>query len=60
MRMSNLLLSRPGDSAAGVADWFGAMQSQDYASGKWSLGLRLGLTETQVDQAFADGEVLRT
>ena len=60
MRMSNLLLSRPGESPAQVADWFGAMQSQDVGSGKWSLGVRLGLTEAQVDQAFADGEVLRT
>jgi hypothetical protein len=58
--MTSLLLSRPGDSCAQVADWFGAMQSQDLGSGKWSLGLRLGLTEAQVDAALADGEVLRT
>lgn len=60
MRMSNLLLSRPVESPSQVADWFGAMQSQDFASGKWSLGLRLGLTEAEVDEAFARPDVLRT
>lgn len=60
MRMSNLLLSRPGESPAQVTDWFGAMQAQDLASGKWSLGVRLGCTEADVDAALEAGEVLRT
>lgn len=37
------------------------MQSQDYAGAKWALGLRLqGATDALVEQAFADGAILRT
>lgn len=44
-----------------VVRWLGAVQSQDYAGGKWALGLRtLGLSDPDVDQAFADGSILRT
>lgn len=61
LRLSSLLLGRPGTSCAGIADWFGAMQSQDLASGKWSFGLRLpGSSEQDVDASIAAGEVLRT
>ncbi|MEZ5185138.1 MAG: winged helix DNA-binding domain-containing protein [Candidatus Nanopelagicales bacterium] len=60
-RLTNLRLSRPGTSAAELADWFGAMQAQDLASGKWSLGVRLpGSTEADIDDALAAGEVMRT
>lgn len=60
-RLANLRLSVPGESAAEVADWCGAMQAQDLASGKWSLGVRLpGTTEADIDAALASGEVLRT
>jgi hypothetical protein len=39
----------------------GAMQSQDYASGTWSLGLRIaGCTLVEVESAFERGEVIRT
>src|SRR5437879_46030 len=39
----------------------GAVQAQDYAAAKWALGLRLpGLTDAALDQAFADGAILRT
>lgn len=38
-----------------------AMQAQEYASGKWAIGLRLpGSTEGMMDQAFNDGRILRT
>lgn len=61
MRLANLRLSRAGTSAEELTDWFGAMQAQDLASGKWSLGLRLpGTTEKDIDTALATGEVLRT
>jgi Winged helix DNA-binding domain len=44
-----------------VVDWFGAVQSQDFAGGKWAIGLRTkGLTEADVERAFADGLILRT
>jgi winged helix DNA-binding protein len=48
---------KPGD----VVMWLGAVQAQDYAGAKWALGLRLkGVTDDDVDRAFADGSVLRT
>jgi len=28
---------------AGVVEWFGAMQSQDYPAAKWGLGQRLNI-----------------
>jgi hypothetical protein len=38
-----------------------AVQAQDYAGAKWSLGLRLqNATDADIDQAFADGSILRT
>lgn len=46
---------------AEVVNWLGAVQSQDYAGAKWALGLRTrGLTDPDVDRAFADGSILRT
>jgi hypothetical protein len=59
-RMTNLLLTRPAGSPSEVAAWFGALQAQDLASGKWSIGVRTGLTEAEVDQSLVDGEILRT
>lgn len=39
----------------------GAMQAQDYAMAKWGIGIRLpGHTEAMVENAIADGEVIRT
>lgn len=38
-----------------------AVQSQDYAGAKWSLGLRLRpTTDSAIDKAFNGGEILRT
>jgi hypothetical protein len=60
-RLTSLRLSRPGTSPAELTDWFGAMQSQDLASGMWSLGVRLpGTAQADVESAIASGEVLRT
>jgi hypothetical protein len=39
----------------------GAVQAQDFAGAKWALGQRLkDSTESALDQAFADGSILRT
>jgi len=38
-----------------------AVQGQDYAGAKWSLGLRApGCTDSDVEQAYADGKFIRT
>jgi winged helix DNA-binding protein len=44
-----------------VVSHFGAVQAQDYAAAKWSLGLRIrDATDTQIEQAFNEGKILRT
>jgi hypothetical protein len=44
-----------------IVSWFGAIQAQDFAAGKWALGLRApGLTDTSIEQAFNAGVILRT
>lgn len=47
-------------TALSVARELGALQAQDYSSGVWSLGVRSGLTQGQVEQAVRDREVVRT
>jgi len=56
-RMSAAPLKKPSE----VVGWLGAVQSQDYAGAKWALGLRMqGATDDDIEQAFADGSILRT
>ena len=61
-RLHNQLIARhtfekPGD----VVQWLGAVQAQDFAGAKWALGLRMqGATDESIEQAFADGTILRT
>lgn len=44
-----------------VAEWFGALQAQDVASGHWSIGVRCpGSTEATVLEAFERGDIVRT
>ena len=44
-----------------VVQWLGAVQSQEYANTKWGIAQRAGsLTDAAIDQAFADGKILRT
>lgn len=44
-----------------VVQWLGAMQSQDYAGAKWSIGQRLqDGTDAVVEEAFNSGKILRT
>jgi hypothetical protein len=47
--------------AEAVVQWLGAVQSQDYDISRWSLGQRqTGANEAVIEQAFAEGRVLRT
>jgi hypothetical protein len=51
----------PFEKPADVVQWLGAVQAQDYAAAKWALGLRMqGATDESIEQAFADGTILRT
>lgn len=44
-----------------VVKHLGAVQAQDFAGAKWALGLRTnGLSDADVERAFADGSILRT
>jgi len=46
---------------AQVVSWLCAMQAQDYSAAKWAIGLRApGIQDADVDQAFNDGQILRT
>ena len=48
-------------TAAEVVAWLGGMQGQDYASVKWSIGLRLsGATDEDVERAVQGRTILRT
>ena len=48
-------------STADVVRWMGAVQAQDYAAGKWAIGLRSeATTDAEVEAAFAAGEIVRT
>ncbi|MCL4296624.1 MAG: winged helix DNA-binding domain-containing protein [Anaerolineae bacterium] len=52
----NLLKTAPE-----VVSWLGAVQAQEYPWAKWALGQRTaGLTDAAVEQAFAEGTLLRT
>lgn len=49
------------DSAAAVVGGLGAVQAQDYYGAIWALGLRIpGATNDRIEQAFNDGQILRT
>jgi hypothetical protein len=49
------------DKPEEVVAWFGAMQSQEYAFAKWSIGQRCrGVDEPLVNEALARGSILRT
>lgn len=61
-RLHNQRISAsPFRRPAEAVEWLGAVQAQDFAGAKWALGLRLhGATDDDVEQAFADGAILRT
>jgi len=55
------LVGTPFDKPEAVVAWMGAVQSQEYALAKWALGQRTAaMSDDLVDQAFADGKILRT
>ena len=60
--MQNTGLSNsPFKSPAEVVQHLGAVQSQDFAAAKWSLGLRMQkATDKLVEEAFNRGDFLRT
>lgn len=55
------LSAAPSGQPADVVGWLGAVQSQEYADAKWSLGLRLPTAqEHEIEEAFTAGTLLRT
>ena len=49
------------DRAEDVVRWMGAVQAQDFAAAKWAVGGRTkAATDALIEQAFADGAILRT
>jgi hypothetical protein len=61
-RLHNLRVSgAPCESVEDVLRRLGAVQSQEYPSGKWSIAQRLrGVSDADLDRAFAAGQILRT
>jgi hypothetical protein len=62
-RLHNQFLSQTNfTEPSEVVTALGAVQSQDYAGGKWALAqrLRTPTTDAAIDQAFNDGKILRT
>jgi hypothetical protein len=61
-RLRQQQISRQGfKQAGGLVSWLGAVQAQDFAGAKWSLGLRLpGSTDADIERAIADKSVVRT
>lgn len=44
-----------------LVSWLGALQAQDYAGAKWSIGLRLpGSTDIQIERAIAERKIVRS
>jgi hypothetical protein len=55
------LAGPPFTSVAEVVGWLGAVQSQEYAVAKWSVGQRAtGLSDAGLDRALAAGTIIRT
>lgn len=61
-RLLNQQLSAPSLGSVGeIVHWMGAMQAQDYAGAKWSIGVRLpGSTDAGIEKAIANKEIIRT
>ncbi|HEX4628829.1 MAG TPA: winged helix DNA-binding domain-containing protein [Gemmatimonadales bacterium] len=61
-RLANQHLVAPTlGEAAEVVRVLGAVQAQDYGGAKWAIAQRTKqLTDTDIDQAFASGAILRT
>ena len=61
-RLANqLIATHPLATPADVVSWLCAVQSQDYAGGKWAIALRLDrATEPAIEQAIAERSIVRT
>lgn len=47
--------------ASELVTWFGAIQAQEYAQTKWSIGLRLPqLNDKTIEDEISDGKLIRT
>jgi hypothetical protein len=58
---SQRLASGHFERPAEAVQWLGAIQAQEYAEAKWSIGERVdGCTDAEVEEAFARGDILRT
>lgn len=62
LRMKTQQLSGTAiSSGSEMVSWFGAIQGQEYAFSKWSLGLRIpALKDTDVETELNNGTILRT
>jgi hypothetical protein len=62
LRLRNQRIACTSFTAPGeVVAWLGAMQAQDYAGAKWSIGLRLAdSTDAAIEQAIAARTIVRT
>ncbi len=48
-------------SPSELVAWMGALQAQDYAGAKWSIGLRIpGTTDKNVEKALNNKSIVRT
>lgn len=55
------LTGRPFAQPAEVVSWLGAVQAQEYAEAKWSVGLRMrSAQDADIEAALDRGEILRT
>lgn len=56
-----LLAPRAFDRPEETVAWLGAVQAQDYPAALWAVGVRTrGATEHSVEQAIAEGRIVRT
>ena len=62
LRLRNQQLLDPAvETPAEVVGWMGAVQAQDYGGARWAVAQRTcGLTSAAVDDALAQGAILRT
>ena len=52
LRLANQHLAKATLSPAAVVAALGAMQAQDYAGGKWAVGLRSGAGDVEIEAAI--------
>src|SRR6266700_1288942 len=61
-RLSRQQLAAPSFThAAGLVNWMGCIQAQDFAGAKWAIGNRIkDITEAAIENDFNEGRFLRT